>query len=140
MIGWDVYEARNNARGGTLRGSQLQREKQYLKRHFGDSLSYHNVLVDGMEQNVTIINTDNLDEKVVISQPDEVLKCGAIIYWMDTHWVITEKDYNTEIYTKCKMVQCNYLLKWVSEDAVIHEQWCVVSDGTKLRRLSFRIE
>lgn len=29
------------------------------------------------------------------------------------------------------MIQCNYLLRWVDSDAVIHEQWCIIEDGTK---------
>ena len=29
------------------------------------------------------------------------------------------------------MVQCNHLLRWVSKDDEICEQWCIVEDGTK---------
>ena len=29
------------------------------------------------------------------------------------------------------MIQCNYLLRWVSDDNTICEQWCIIEDGTK---------
>ena len=59
---------------------------------------------------------------------------GGLVQWMNSYWLITEKDFNTEVYTRAKMLQCNYLLKWVDdEDRSIHEQWCIIEDGTKLK-------
>ena len=63
--------------------------------------------------------------------PGETIKHGSLVHWMDQYWLVVEKDYNTTLYTRAKLQQCNYLLRWVSEDAVIHEQWCIVEDGTK---------
>ena len=63
--------------------------------------------------------------------PDDDLTHGSLIYWMDNYWLITERDANTTIYTRAKMIQCNHLLKWVSDDNVICEQWCIIEDGTK---------
>ena len=55
------------------------------------------------------------------------------MHWMDNYWLITERDADTTVYTRAKMIQCNHLLKWVSDDNTIHEQWCIIEDGTKLR-------
>ena len=91
--------------------------------------------VTGIAQTVAIINSDNLDEKTILSLPGEDIKHGGLVEWMDNHWLVIEKDANRTLYTKAKLHQCNYILKWVSENDVIQERWCYVEDGTKLRRL-----
>lgn len=131
MGAWDVYENRMIIRGNTKRETSLRRELRMIRTKAKDNLSYNQVLIDGIAQKVTIINSDNLNEKIIISLPDEDIKLGGLVRWMDNYWLITERDANATIYTKAKMIQCNHLLKWVSDDNVIHEQWCIIEDGTK---------
>ena len=129
---WDEFEERMTVRGLTRRGSSLTREQRMLCDKLRHSLSFHKgVTVDGETQDVAIINSDNLDIKFIYALPGEDIRHGAYVEWMGNVWLVIEKDYNTEVYTKAKMQQCNYLLKWVDDDNVIHEQWCVVEDGTK---------
>ena len=131
MSGWDSYAERMRVRGETRRDTALQREQRLLRNKLQHSLSYHHALVDDEEREVAIINSDNLDIKMICSLPGEDIRHGAYVDWMDQMWLVIEKDYNTEVYTRAKMQQCNYLLKWVDAEHVIHEQWCVVEDGTK---------
>ena len=148
MGAWDSYLARASVRGNTIRDASKIRELRFLNRHIPDNLSYHTAsiidsrqLMPGIDrkycpceihdQNVAIINSDNFEIKSIISMPGETLRHGDIVYWMDQYWLITEKDYNTELYAKCKMEQCNYLLRWVDRDGNLFEQWCIVEDGTK---------
>lgn len=135
MSVWDTYETRLGGDPVTKRGIHLRREVATLRRKLGESLSYHEAVIDGETQNVAIINSDNLNEKSIISLPGDDIKAGAMVDWMDEHWIVTERDANTTVYTKCKMMQCNYLLKWIDEDGTACEQWCIVEDGTKLRIL-----
>lgn len=128
---WDTYKSRAEAHGETKRITAYNREVRMLQQKTKDNLSFQAVTIDDEEQNVSIINSDNLNEKTIISLPGEDLRHGGLVHWMDNYWLITERDANTTVYTKCKMIQCNYLLKWVSRDGVIHEQWCIVEDGTK---------
>lgn len=128
---WERYEERMKARGLTRRETALTREQRTLRDKLRHSLSFHSAIVDDEERNVAIINTDNLDTKFIYGLPGEDIRHGAYVEWMDNHWLVIEKDYNTEVYTKAKMQQCNYLLKWVDDADVIHEQWCIVEDGTK---------
>ena len=128
---WDSYEALSEVRGLTLHDITLRREKRYLTTKLPDNLSYFNVTIDGVPQNVAIINSDNLDQKTIISMPGEDVRHGGLVYWMDCYWIINEKDANTNLYAKGKLLQCNYLLKWIDNDGVIREQWCMVEDGTK---------
>jgi len=130
------YEARMNAHGRTRRGVTLKREQRELNNKLPHSLSYHTATVDEQERQVAIINSDNLDIKFIYGMPGEDIRHGSYVEWMDQHWLVIEKDYNTEVYAKAKMQQCNYLLKWVDDKNVIHEQWCIVEDGTKLEIVS----
>lgn len=128
---WDTYNSRITAHGGDKRNAALLRENRMLKLNLPDSLSYHSVTIDDTPQNVAIINTDNLNEKYIYSLPGEDVKHGGLVSWKDNFWLITERDANDTVYTRAKMLQCNHLLKWVDEDGVIREQWCVIEDGTK---------
>ena len=141
MSAWDLYEARINNIGSTKRGATIRREIHNIYTRLPENPSYTHVTIDDVEQDVAIINSDNLDEKTILSLPGEDIKHGGLVYWMDNHWLVTERDANTTLYTRAKMLQCNYLLKWVDSEHVIHEQWCIVEDGTKLFFVdSFRVE
>ncbi len=138
MSVWDTYQNRIDAHGGTKRNAALTREQRSLLNKTKDSLSFHTAIVDGEVRSVSIINSDNLNEKTMLSLPGEDFGCGGLVEWADNHWLISEKDANNEVYTKVKLLQCNYLLRWVDEKDEIHEQWCIIEDGTKLLS-SFRV-
>lgn len=132
---WDTYRSRIEARGGDRRGTTLQREQRYLTKKMPSSLSYHNLIIDGAEQKMAVLNTDNLDTKIICSMPGEDIHHGGTIEWMDNHWLVITKDANNEVYAKAKMRQCNYLIKWIDNNGDILSRWCIVEDGTKLKRI-----
>lgn len=146
---WNTYENRINILGTSQRGVSLKRDSRRLLGQIPTTLSYqtvtvydqqhgYNITSDEMAeyaytQNVGIINSDNLDEKYIYSLPGEDIEHGSLIYWMDNYWLVAERDANTTMYTRAKLLQCNHLLRWVAEDGEVIEQWCVVEDGTKLK-------
>lgn len=147
MNAWDVYEHRITSHGGSKRNTALLRESRFIKSKLPDNLSYQTVTIypsnygfnissdDSSEncitQDVAIIDSDNLNEKTIISMPSEDISLGSLVLWMDNYWLVSERDVNTTLYTRAKLLQCNHLLKWISVDNQIIEQWCVVEDGTK---------
>lgn len=131
MSVWDSFENRMAISGHTKRESVLRRELHMLSAKLSDSLSFHSVEIDDATQEVAITNSDNLNEKTIYSLSSDVVRGGGLVSWMNNHWLITECDANTEVYTKAKMRQCNHLLKWVDADGKTHEQWCIIEDGTK---------
>lgn len=128
---WEAYQRRMGVQGLTKRESTLKREFHFLNTKLKDNLSYFDVLIDDKPQGVAIINSDNLNEKKMYSLHGDDIKCGSMVKWQDNYWLVVEKDANNEVYTRTKLLQCNHLLKWVDDDNVIHEQWCVIEDGTK---------
>lgn len=131
MSVWDTYENRMTVRGNTRRNAAHVRETRMIANKLNDNLSYQTVTINNVAQDVAIINSDNLNEKTVISLPGEDVWSGSLVHWMNNHWLITERDANNTVYTRAKMIQCNHLLKWVTDDNTICEQWCVIEDGTK---------
>ena len=147
MSPWEIYQDRIQAHGGTKRGAGYVREVRTLRDKLPDSLSYHHATIFspengfniteetwrelGDERDVAIINSDNLNEKYIYSLPEEDIELGSLVSWMDNYWLVTERDANTTVYTRAKLLQCNYLLKWIAKDGTIIEQWCAVEDGTK---------
>ena len=128
---WDSYENRIAARGKSKRETFLHREQHMLSTKLPDNLSYHTAVIDGRSCNVGIINSDNLNEKKIYSTASGNIKSGSLVEWMNNHWLVTELDASTEVYTKAKMIQCNHLLKWIDDTGNICEQWSIVEDGTK---------
>ena len=132
---WDSY-ARYLGSPLNDRDRLVNHEKSVLRWKMPYSLSYHTAIVDGVERQLAIINSDNLDIKTMCSLPGEDIRHGSLVEWMDQHWLVIEKDANNEIYTRAKMQQCNYLLRWINSDGDIVERWSIVNDGTKLKRIT----
>lgn len=147
MSAWDTYQNRIKIYGDTKRKASLIRETRFIESKLPDNLSYHsvdiypaqygyniksdNAIEHLIHQNVAIINSDNLNEKTIISMPYEGIELGSLINWMGNYWLVCERDANTTVYEKGKLLQCNHLLKWISPEKEIMEQWCIIEDGTK---------
>lgn len=132
MNPWDIHIAKNTVQGTNARDRAKRNLMNRLSHQIPGILSYHDVDIDGVQQNIVIINSDNLNKKTLCSLPGEDIRHGALVDWEGYRWLVTERDANTEIYTKCIMEQCNYLLRWVDVDSKeIIERWCIVEDGTK---------
>lgn len=139
MSVWGSYFRHSKAEAFNQRGTMLSREKRILRQKMPQSLSFHRgVVINGEPRDVSIINSGNLDTKTVLSMPDEDLPHGGLVEWMDNRWLIIAKDANNEVYTRCQMRQCNYLLRWINGSGMIVERWCIVEDGTKLERVPAR--
>lgn len=128
---WDTYRARLNAQGGDRRGTVLQREHRFLNAKMPMSLSYQQVVIDGEQRSLAVINSDDFDIKTLCSLPGEDLPHGGLVEWKDNHWLIIKCDANNELYTRATMRQCNYQLRWIADDGNVIERWCIVEDGTK---------
>ena len=127
---WDIYSARLGGKGVTKRDLVLTRAQRHFAAKLPNSLSYHDVLCDGVPRNMAIINTQNLDIKQLCSMPGEDITHGSMINWEDNNWLVVERDANNEVYTRAMMRQCNYLLRWIDNGEII-ERWCIIEDGTK---------
>lgn len=152
MSCWDTYENRIETRGGTKRGTAFKREARFINKRLKDNLSFKSIKLYGQDcgyniadeemsskaitKQLAIIKSDNLNEKYLYSQAGDDIELGALVEWEDNRWLVTEKDADRTVYSGALMEQCNFLLRWVEDDGKIYEQWCIISDGTKLEIVS----
>lgn len=116
---------------GWRREGILRNEQEQLRHRLPNSLSYKHAVIAGEERDCVILTTDNAEKKTIISMPGEDLPLGGYVQFAGNWWLITEKDFDTEVYARCLMEQCNYLLRWISDGEIV-ERWSIVYDGTKL--------
>ena len=128
---WDAYEARVKVNGETKRDRLLQHTQDNISRKIVDSLSCHKVLINGVEQTVTITNKrEDNTLKNICALPGETLIHGGLVDFAKAKWLITELDANDEVYCTGKMRRCNHLLKWLNAEGKLIEKWCIVEDGS----------
>lgn len=132
MGAWDTYKARMEVNGTTRRDRALKHTQGYISNKLLNSLSCHSVLINGVQQTVSIINQkESMTIKRICALPNEPLEHGGVVDFADSKWLITEIDANDEVYASGIMRRCNYLLKWLNREGKVIEKWCVVEDGTK---------
>lgn len=144
---WDVYDNRISVSGRNRREAQLRRERRAVASKAKENLSYqtvtvydpehgYNILLEEMssaaiQKNAAVIDSDTATKKTMILMPGDDVPNGSLVFWMDSYWLVTGKDINATVCVRATLHQCNHLLRWVSEDDVICEQWSIVEDSTK---------
>lgn len=127
----DRYEARMNLHGTT----QRERAKNRLIAHLNDkaqhSLSYKDILLNGVETQLIINSGTQPYYKEFQSLPSQEINIGDYIEWANSHWIVTTCDSDDEIYRDGKLEQCNYLLKWQNELGEIIERWSIIKSASK---------
>lgn len=132
MIDIDYYRKIQNAYGTkTLRDAQRNQVKQDLNKDFNNTLDAYTVTVDGVEQDLTILKTNDSHTKKIKSRPNESFNAGQIVYWKDSYWLINDVDTNNDIITHGKMVECNFILYWQNSLGYILNRHVYVEDFTK---------
>lgn len=117
-----------------MRGALLEDAKISIAQMACDSPSCHDVLIDGIPQKVLITHRQKTGEKRISSMPNGHLIHGGIVDFANAKWLITELDADNEIYDRGIMLRCNYLVRWIGRDGDLKEKWCIIEDGTKLKR------
>lgn len=131
MGAWERYRARLNVDGEIERQYLLHRTQDNIARGLTRNLSYQHVTINDAAQDVAVIDTTDFDEKKICSLPNETLEHGGLVYWSNSHWLITAIDAHDDVYTRGKMKRCNYKLKWIDKKGNIISKWAIVVDGTK---------
>lgn len=132
MSSWQTYRARLEVWGRTKRERKLRQMQEYLSSKSRDSLSGHTVEINGVAQDVIILNQrEDMSSKKICSMPGEILVHGGLVDFANSKWLITEIDANDELYSSAIMKRCNHLLRWINRDGKIVEKWCIAEDGTK---------
>ena len=131
MGAWDTYINRIKKNGINEKEAILKRQYLTLEKKLKNNLSYQQITIDNIIKNINMITTNKTNEKYIHSLPSQNIKHGDLVKWKDSYWLVTEQDVDNILTTKSKIIKCNYLLKWICKNKVIHEQWCIIEDATK---------
>ena len=132
MIDIDYYRKIQNAYG-TKSYQEVQRNivKNDLNRDFTKPLDAYTVLINDVEQDLTILETNDKYTKKIKSRPDESFKIGQIVFWQNSYWIIKEVDTNKSIITQGTMTECNQILYWQNAEGKIVSKHVYIEDFTK---------
>lgn len=109
-----------------IKNAEKYELKQLLDSDFNKPLDCYSVLVEGKSQDLTIIKTKDLKIKKVKTRPNENLYVGQLVEWSNSHWLVTEIDADNDLFTRGKIEECNYLLKWQNKKGQIIEKWAII--------------
>lgn len=128
MPSHDLYKTYLTQHGETYRERHLFHEKLHLKNEMIHNLACRDVLVNGEAQKLTIVDGTLPYYKDISSLPDESFEAGQYVQVADSMWLIVSRDWDNEVYTRGKMQQCNYELKWQNIKGEVITRWgCVLS-------------
>ena len=131
MASREAYYERLTAKGKTRRDRELSAVHRAISTGVSDLLSSHTVLLRNEEIDITVEATEIMSVKKFTAAPDVVIGHGDYIVWDNVYWLVTERDYDDEIYIRGKMTQCNYYLKWQNDIGEIIGRWCVINQVTR---------
>ena len=127
----DAYRDHLKRIGATGRDREINLIKRDLSRLAPNSAAYKKISVDGKEQHVIMRSTDNYYTKELICMPGEHVAMGSLVDFVDAKWIVTERDFDDEIYGKSKMKMCNATLKWKAKDGTVYSYEGYADDATK---------
>lgn len=131
MIDISYYRKIQNAYGASsLQETKIQQIKMALNNDFDKPLDCFTVLVDGVEKDLTIIETNNLDEKKIKARPNTTFQSGQIVEWMNWYWIITKVNRRNDIITNGKMKECTYHLYWQDSTGKIVDKWAFTQSAS----------
>lgn len=127
----DTYRTMLANRGTTGHDREVNILKRDLARLAPNSAAYKQIVVDNASQNVIIKSSDSYYIREVVCMPGEHLLLGKVVQFANMPWIVTDRDFDEEIYGKSKMKMCNTKLKWKDENGVLHVYDGWADDATK---------
>ena len=114
-----------------LKQSQIAKVRAEFAAHFADSPDYQpesEATVNGEPRRLIVSkHKSELTQKDVIAYPGEDISLGDMIECYGSHWIVTQKDPNTDIYSKGLMELCNTKIRWQNTETLeIVERWVLI--------------
>ena len=134
---WKNFDTRMKVAGGSINDGRRTRrlsnmqERMLRKAPGNPSFKELTDTHDGSQRYAVIIDTIHLNEKKMFAMPGETFRHGGILLWNNQRWLVTEVNTNDDFTVEYRILQCNYILKWVDETGEVVKKWCAVEDGTK---------
>lgn len=116
-----------NSQGSGRRERMVAKGIHDMVLQGADHPSYKSVTIDDEERYLNIISSTVTDQKIIRTRPGEDFTLGSIVYWGGSHWLITERDADSEITVRGKIQICQKEIPWQDPDTLeIVSRWSTV--------------
>ena len=127
MIEWDIYKSRLLTQGSTQAERLVNFTKKTIQSQVGRNPDIREVLVDQVPQQLFINRSEVSKKKYFNTLPGGQIQLGAVVYWNDRHWLVTEAIQDDEMTVHGMIQQCNRQLVWQNPDTrEIIYRWCTI--------------
>lgn len=131
MFTWDEYKLNKLSDSRKAYNRIINSTKASIKRNFYSHPSTKLVKYKENDLYISIARETYAYEKEFNIIDDVDIGYGDYFIWDGRWWMVVERDYDDELYIHGKMAQCNYCLRWQTEDGKIIERWCIVNNVSK---------
>ena len=116
-----------------LKQTQIAKIRADFAAHFCDSPDYQpedQAKVNGEPRKLIVAkHKSELTQKDVIAYPGEEIGLGDMVECYGAHWIVTQKDPNTDMYSRGLMELCNTKISWQNPDTLdIVERWVLIKN------------
>lgn len=133
-----------NTNHDTVSGFESEDYKNFAKDAFEESLE--TAISERVEicnynlterEEISVVITGSLQDTKLNSLQRQMLspigscKAGQYVYYKDRYWLIVGLVDGNNIYDKCVMILCNYLLTWVNQEGKVIQRWANVSSASQ---------
>lgn len=104
---------------GSKKEADVRSYRYKVYKDFSKALNWEEVLVNGKEQQLQIVESSESGYKNVKVRPGDVLRLGDLVFWKSQYWLVTKLDATELINYTGSMQQCNTLLRWQTGEGEI---------------------
>lgn len=142
-VNWSLFDARVLVNGNTSKDRQINNYKNTLTRYKVNSLSYKDIEIDGVAENLFITDTKDPYVKNFQDVDEVITSAGTIIEYVGEHWLVEKLSFDGELYKTGNLRYCNYNLKFLSSTLQPTSRYCYVTrtrSGTDINGNPVQIE
>ena len=104
---------------GSKKEADVRSYRYKVYKDFSKALNWEEVLVNGKEQQLQIVESSESGYKNVKVRPGDVLRLGDLVFWKSQYWLVTKLDATELINYAGSIQQCNTLLRWQTGEGEI---------------------
>lgn len=113
--------------GPTQRDRIINKAKHDANHLAPISPSFKDVTIDDVPRKLNIISSTVMNQKIIHTLPGEDFTIGSIVYWSNSHWLITERDAEDDITVRGRIQICQKQITWQDDNTnEIRSLWATV--------------
>lgn len=128
MTDIEYFKAIHGATGcSNKKEIKTNRVQHNFAQKFDSSINVtYTALRNDVQQDFIIVPKKDVNQCNIFPRPGEDIQVGDIIAWNGLHWLVIDKDYESDVYDCATITRCNRLLRWQNPETYeIIERWCL---------------